>query len=463
MDTDSNGSMDISLCKSHESVVGDYALTSDSTNDMHNCYSSENDTDSIMRRLRQSNSDTSDRLSFQNVSDTSPVIGIRNSIQNEQSDLNVDVQSNSECSNRSHAYSHVNNHYLINEDENIPQNVDLLPILQDVQDCILDTSDEEDFNDMAPDDNEMVEGRFARLDEIINNEEYNEPLNLLIGISRIEMILTVMKYCNKYHVPTTGIVDLFKMLNMFVHKQVFPENRYQLDKLFNPEEGREYHAVCPTCKVYLGVFKKGLRTMFCEVCDENINLKDPSFRDYFVMIDPVSEIQNLIEANEDFYLDIISRRNKERNVSMTDIYDGQRYKQFLASLPEDRKESYVTATFNSDGSPTFKSSKCSVWPIQILINELPQNIRCQKTITCALWFGRNKPNMTYFLRPFVDKMNELSENGISCKLKNGTKNLHLYALCCCVDAVARAPMQGIIQFNGYFGCNWCLHPGVCSS
>ncbi|EEC15543.1 hypothetical protein IscW_ISCW024707, partial [Ixodes scapularis] len=23
----------------------------------------------------------------------------------------------------------------------------------------------------------------------------------------------------------------------------------------------------------------------------------------------------------------------------------------------------------------------------------------------------------------------------------------------------RAPMQGTMQFNGYYGCNWCLHPG----
>ncbi len=29
----------------------------------------------------------------------------------------------------------------------------------------------------------------------------------------------------------------------------------------------------------------------------------------------------------------------------------------------------------------------------------------------------------------------------------------------CVDSVARAPVQNIVQFNGYFGCSWCLEPG----
>ena len=28
-----------------------------------------------------------------------------------------------------------------------------------------------------------------------------------------------------------------------------------------------------------------------------------------------------------------------------------------------------------------------------------------------------------------------------------------------MDSAARAPMQGIIQFNGKFGCNWCFHLG----
>ena len=28
-----------------------------------------------------------------------------------------------------------------------------------------------------------------------------------------------------------------------------------------------------------------------------------------------------------------------------------------------------------------------------------------------------------------------------------------------MDSVARAPMQGLTQFNRKFGCNWCLYSG----
>ena len=93
------------------------------------------------------------------------------------------------------------------------------------------------------------------------------------------------------------------------------------------------------------------------------------------------------------------------------------------------------------------------------INELPIHVRSSKPITSALWFGHSKPNMKVFLAPFVKYINILSEEGIKCNINGKMRNLHVYALCCCVDSPARAMMQGIQQFNGYYGCSWCFHPG----
>ena len=76
-----------------------------------------------------------------------------------------------------------------------------------------------------------------------------------------------------------------------------------------------------------------------------------------------------------------------------------------------------------------------------------------------MWFGRDKPNMTSFLSSFVKRINEYTNDGIACSINNEVKNIKIFALCCCVDSVARDPMQGIVKFNGYFGCNWCLQRG----
>ncbi|XP_031776872.1 uncharacterized protein LOC107981308 isoform X1 [Nasonia vitripennis] len=67
--------------------------------------------------------------------------------------------------------------------------------------------------------------------------------------------------------------------------------------------------------------------------------------------------------------------------------------------------------------------------------------------------------MSVFLSTFVDVINKLTSEGISCNVKNKNKVLKLHVLTCCVDSVARAPVQGIKQFNGKYGCSWCLHPG----
>lgn len=77
------------------------------------------------------------------------------------------------------------------------------------------------------------------------------------------------------------------------------------------------------------------------------------------------------------------------------------YKRFIRSLPAHDRMSSLTATFNSDGSPVFKSSKVSVWPIQMIINELPFVQKTSKTINCGLWFGKDKPDMNIFLKPYI--------------------------------------------------------------
>ena len=176
-------------------------------------------------------------------------------------------------------------------------------------------------------------------------------------------------------------------------------------------------------------------------------------QELFTTFDIQADLKILIESNSDYYSRIISLREQplHNDYQFSDIYSGRKYRDFIASLPNSQKHSYVTLVLNSDGSPIFKSSKFAIWPIQVSINEIPANIRMKKTITYSLWFGHDKPNMTYFLDPFVKYMNSLSANGIDCNINGNIKNIHPYVVCCCVDSVARAPMQGLIQFNGFFG------------
>lgn len=120
-----------------------------------------------------------------------------------------------------------------------------------------------------------------------------------------------------------------------------------------------------------------------------------SFSNYFVILDPSTEISNLIKNHEDYYNYIVRERCNETG-EIRDIYNGYYYKMFVNNLPENEKNRCVTAIFNTDGAPRFESSQDSIWPILIQINELLPQSRLKNIVTCGMWFGKNKPEMNTF-------------------------------------------------------------------
>lgn len=328
-----------------------------------------------------------------------------------------------------------------------------------LQDLVEDEHDS-DFEvpeNVFADDAARIDGTNDKLRKFLQNPRSYVPLDVELDVNEAEMLLGVLKFAKTYSLPFCGLADLCKLQNSMLKSFVLPDSQYALDQLLNPPEGITYHAVCSGCREYIGTFTKEQRLINCSTCDAEICLKDGSYYDYFVLIDVKKEISNLLIQNWQYYKWVVKERVHDPEV-FRDIYDGKCYRLFLESL--EGTEYYVTFTFNADGSPVFKSSKFSIWPVQIIINELPFSARSSRPTLCMLWFGKDKPDMKIFLQPFVDYMNQLSNNGISVIDNEGQEHLvKCFPLCCCVDSVARAPMQGLIQFNGKYGCNWCYHPG----
>ncbi|XP_064460397.1 uncharacterized protein LOC135370543 [Ornithodoros turicata] len=118
------------------------------------------------------------------------------------------------------------------------------------------------------------------------------------------------------------------------------------------------------------------------------------------------------------------------------------------------RESDLTLTVNTDGSPLFESSKTSVWPVQFVINELPPRKRFSNCTLAGLWCSKSHPDMSVFLSEFVTEVNSMEpvlweEDG--CKPSSRS-----FVLCCAVDAPARAAVLNMKQHNGYSSCTWCL-------
>lgn len=65
--------------------------------------------------------------------------------------------------------------------------------------------------------------------------------------------------------------------------------------------------------------------------------------------------------------------NRERGArNLRDIHDGKEYQKHKHFLSQPGN---VTLTVNTDGVAIFKSTKISLWPIWLSINELPPHVR----------------------------------------------------------------------------------------
>ena len=59
-----------------------------------------------------------------------------------------------------------------------------------------------------------------------------------------------------------------------------------------------------------------------------------------------------------------------------DIYDGCEYRKYVQSgFLSTCNKANVSLTLNTDGINIYRSSKCSLWPVWLQINELPPTQR----------------------------------------------------------------------------------------
>lgn len=315
-----------------------------------------------------------------------------------------------------------------------------------------------DAEEELKDDKEEIRySTFSKLIKLIRSEEYQETVRENLNVSKIELLFAIVKFCSVYNLPLAAKVDLVKMINSFFDSRVLPDTKYFFNKFFKPDDAMDFHAMCPTCKIYVKKFNESTKFVHCQSCGIKIELKTTDNRNFFVTFDVRTQIRDFIETNSDYYLKVVS---EPRDGVYRDIYDGKVYKQYVACLPAEDKQSYATMIFNTDGASVFKSSTYSLWPIQLTLNELPFRTRHDNPIVFALWFGKDKPILSAFLEEFTKQMNVLASSGIKCNFGDTWKTIKVFTICACVDTVARAPMLCFTQFNGKYGCNWCLHPGV---
>ena len=270
-------------------------------------------------------------------------------------------------------------------------------------------------------------------------------------VNRAQAIALTIAFSLRHQLTHAARKDLLQLLNVFVPDSV-PRTNFLLDKLFSSEEKNiaERHMYCPDCLAYIGV---SVSNNYCLECKRMITGEICNSLGSYMLILPIKQqLTDMLENHG-----VLSLLCKDVNTAgkISTPCDGVLYDTEFLSVPNNFSLSY-----SCDGVPVFKSSKYSIWPLFVSINELPLIQRRRHIILTALWFGPKKPRMDTFLKCFVDEMSKLYEDGLQWS-DNGQKCVSkVIASVCICDAPARAMVQNFLQYNGFHGCGFCKHPGT---
>lgn len=267
-----------------------------------------------------------------------------------------------------------------------------------------------------------------------------------------EALLSILTYSVSAGLNWNQLEDLVKLVNFLLGDKVIPCSRHILRKMWASSSSVQHHFFCSACKSYAG--EPAVLDITCSNCGENVCVSNFKKSNFFSTLNVKKQLEDLLRS-ESIAKALFDQLSSRGDAScMKDITDG-------ALLKKCRKHwewTDITITVNTDGARVFNSSKDSLWPIQFVVNELPIFLRWSNVLLGGLWFGRGHPDMQVFFGTFVKELKEMGPVVWRCGshvLKSVVR-----VVCVCVDAPARALILQMKQFNGHYGCSFCLERGT---
>lgn len=261
-------------------------------------------------------------------------------------------------------------------------------------------------------------------------------------------LLAVIFFIMRHHL-TAVASDLMALLN-FLSPNLVVASKYMSDKFLALSAVVFY---CKSCKNYLGKHPDGAS---CWQCGTKFNKKHSTKSGHFFLAASLKDL--LADFLKNLGTKLLPKTVSHGN-DIGDVMGGKMYQNLLeqGKLAADD----ITLTWNCDEVPIYDPSRCSIWPLQFTVNELPYAQRQENVIVAGLWIGPEKPNMHTFLKPFIDDCYDLAQNPFQWRDCNGTVHFSkVFSLVCSSDVVARPLLRNCKQYNGEYGFDWCLHPGI---
>lgn len=282
------------------------------------------------------------------------------------------------------------------------------------------------------------------------------PLYAGANVTLSTVFLLFSLFLLKHNVTHTAMSDIFEIICAILPaSNIMARNFEQFKRIFMQVKCPvKLHYYCSFCLTPL--LNTHQNSCTNKRCLQSFNSQDAA---YFIEVPLLSQIKSFF-ARSNFYQQLQHRFDRKQDGTLRDIYDGRIYKEqsingFLGS-----KDS-ISFILNTDGAPVFKSSKMSIWPIYLIINELPLSVRMKKEnlILAGLWFSSRKPLMLNFLWPTTSSLQSLEQGVEVNSPERGDFILRGALLSCICDLPARALVSNHVQYNGSYSCIKCMQKG----
>ncbi|CAG7721860.1 unnamed protein product, partial [Allacma fusca] len=228
------------------------------------------------------------------------------------------------------------------------------------------------------------------------------PLCDGLQISKLESLQLVSALAKKANLSRSSIDDLLRLLKLHLPTGVkYPKSSYKLQKALKcvPMPSKRY-IYCETCE-------RVISNMICEECDKVFEEKQiRTAGNYFIIYDVISQFSLMLNngiIKQELTTAILKRLSM--SVEETQLLYGNKYTDIVGDWN-------LSATLNTDGVPVFKSSKYSLWPVLMTLNELPYKLRKNMVLLGALWCGTKKINIDMVFSLLVPELNKLQETGV---------------------------------------------------
>lgn len=285
--------------------------------------------------------------------------------------------------------------------------------------------------------------------------------SMSVDVTKVENDLdtamkNLMDYFTKYKLSFGCLENTAKLMNSMPGAKVqLPVTKYKLLKEFmnSVSFDLQYNIYCKRCQVYTMCDDRKDQIQ-CGNCSTTLKLREMN---HFVYIPVANQLKQMLSKYwEEIKKFKASLQCHDDQRNLKDVHSGE-----ILMKVNLKGQNTLSLMINTDGASLQKSNKASFLPLQIICNFLPPSLRYRKEniIVAAFSYAHTKTDMCEFFKPFAEEMAELSTKGF---LMNDEyfQPIVTHAV---FDLPARASFQRIKQYNGYYACGYCLHPGEATS